>query len=892
MAIGAGQAKDYCTSGFISLDRMHAVLGNYNGKDVEEFGGSAQAIIPGINFTCSGSIESWTFGARWEQDTDFIELQIWRPGSEDGSYTKVGSTTINVEEEGQTDLYQYPLSSPLHFQAGDILGYYQPARTNSRWLLRFEREGRGRQLRYYDIRTSAARQLNATGPGDNRFQLFVNVVTDSPDCVCGFMSVERMRLLLGLDSVGGRINTQSRQQITPDIRFTCDGMITKWIVGADWANHKNLYPELQVWRSSGNGTYRKINGTLIDVDSSTESKQRVYEYNNFPPIPFQAGDILGVFMPQSRDSKLKLRAEEGHGHTNYYIPTADSDTVSPYDSIDLQQLQDTPQVSSSVYHPLVTVEIVVKTPQTSSVTHLQTTTAISQTPPGKSHSSVGAGVGGAVGAAVVLLIAMSVLGAGLLIVWRRRNTSKLVQQPVPVNATAAHFDSPVYGGNAVPGNDNGIHCYKSTQQQEDNSIILYESHSADYESVTSPSNPWPVALHNPLYSDTGHVTDEGEALVSTTEHPYVLTTIQRKRGMEKGDQEDVYSTPYTTDGQQEFFEETDIYWAPASTVTGIYEQLSHHKYREISRLHIEVGESLGSGQFGMVSRGKWLAAVGGPVDVAIKTLQPSAKETDRVKFLQEAAINGQFRHPNIVQLHGVVTVGDPVMIVLEYTPNGDLRNFLHSMKAQHSPSQQGELSQQCLSFSQHVAAGMSYLAGKAFVHRDLAARNILVSETRVCKVADFGMARDLDEGSYYISHGGQIPVKWTAPEALHYKKSSAASDVWSFGCLMYEIWSLGHKPFEGFANPETIVMIDEGKRLAPPPGCPLEMYCLMITCWNSDKSGRPQFREIVQTLSQSEDELLFIPEEVTRGHPQASILGAPLEAGRDLYPQLQNTYIH
>ena len=105
----------------------------------------------------------------------------------------------------------------------------------------------------------------------------------------------------------------------------------------------------------------------------------------------------------------------------------------------------------------------------------------------------------------------------------------------------------------------------------------------------------------------------------------------------------------------------------------------------------------------MVNRGKWLDGVGGSVDVAIKTLQPSAKETDRVKFLQEAAINGQFRHPNIVQLHGVVTVGDPVytgrkhvsnlyfpyygqfpqvMIVLEYMPNGDLRDFLHSLKAQ------------------------------------------------------------------------------------------------------------------------------------------------------------------------------------------------------------------
>ena len=162
-----------------------------------------------------------------------------------------------------------------------------------------------------------------------------------------------MRLLLGLDRVGRVLNTTgNRQQLTPDIQFTCDGMITKWIVGANWGN-KNLYPELQVWRSSGNGTYRKINGTLIDVDSSTESK--VYEYNNFPPIPFQVGDILGVFMPRSWDSKLRLRAEEGHGYTNYYIRTADSDTVSPYDSIDLQQ--DMPQVSSSVYHPLVTVEI-------------------------------------------------------------------------------------------------------------------------------------------------------------------------------------------------------------------------------------------------------------------------------------------------------------------------------------------------------------------------------------------------------------------------------------------------------------------------------------------------------------------------------------------------------
>ena len=167
------------------------------------------------------------------------------------------------------------------------------------------------------------------------------------------MSVERMRILLGLDSVGSRITTDKRQQITPDIRFTCDGMITKWIVGADWNSNGSLYPEVQIWRSSGNDMYWKINGTLIEVE--TENEEQIYEYDNFPPIPFQAGDILGVFTPPYPDSKLRVRAETEHGHTNYYIDLNISDTVSPYDGFDLQQ--DIPLISSSVYYPMVTVEI-------------------------------------------------------------------------------------------------------------------------------------------------------------------------------------------------------------------------------------------------------------------------------------------------------------------------------------------------------------------------------------------------------------------------------------------------------------------------------------------------------------------------------------------------------
>ena len=166
---------------------MDVLFGNEGDVVVSGFG-NVQGLFPEVNFTCSGTIQSWIFGALEQSNASgqlLPELQIWRPDGGDGSYTKVesistNSTRIALVEEG---LYQYPLSSPLHFQAGDILGYYQPATINSQWLLRFEQEGRGRQLEYLYPRTSAASQLNVTGSVDNRFQLFVNVVTGK--CIIG-----------------------------------------------------------------------------------------------------------------------------------------------------------------------------------------------------------------------------------------------------------------------------------------------------------------------------------------------------------------------------------------------------------------------------------------------------------------------------------------------------------------------------------------------------------------------------------------------------------------------------------------------------------------------------------------------------------------------------------
>ena len=179
---------------------------------------------------------------------------------------------------------------------------------------------------------------------------FVHDCIDSPGCECGFMSVERMRIFLGLDTVNQRNSYPQRQQITPDMRFTCDGWITKWIIGASVANG-SLYPEIQVWRNTSN-TYQKINGTLI-VIPDTNGVQR-YEFSNFHPIAIQAGDVLGVFLPPATSSRLTLLSEDTTSPTNYYLTTDSTDSESPYDMIDLEN---SPSLMSQAYHLLVSVEI-------------------------------------------------------------------------------------------------------------------------------------------------------------------------------------------------------------------------------------------------------------------------------------------------------------------------------------------------------------------------------------------------------------------------------------------------------------------------------------------------------------------------------------------------------
>ncbi|CAI8056309.1 Ephrin type-A receptor 4a (Fragment) [Geodia barretti] len=392
---------------------------------------------------------------------------------------------------------------------------------------------------------------------------------------------------------------------------------------------------------------------------------------------------------------------------------------------------------------------------------------------------------------------------------------------------------------------------------------------------------------------------------------YVPTTMEE--GNSTGEDYSRLRQPHHSKGSNDdsaFFEGPDIFNEPASSTNEIYQQLSSWKAREIIRKYITLHHRIGSGHFATVCRGVWQRP-GGEQEVAVKELKSGAVEEDRVKFLQEAAIMSQFNHTNVVKLHGIVTIDEPLLIVMELMPNGDLKNYLDRFTAnRRSPRQRRSpgstpppspgsllpitpsLPHQLLSFCRQVADGMEYLAQKRFVHRDLATRNIFLTKDFTCKIGDFGLARDLGGDDLYQSTGGKIPVKWTAPEALQYRHFTSASDAWSYGMVLFEIWSLGHRPFDACSIEKDVMeLIGSNVCQPPPPGCPREMYKLMTLCWNNKASNRPSFSHICEYLNQSDSKLLKLPAELPSTlSPQATQLGASLAEGKGLYSDLQYGY--
>jgi len=249
---------------------------------------------------------------------------------------------------------------------------------------------------------------------------------------------------------------------------------------------------------------------------------------------------------------------------------------------------------------------------------------------------------------------------------------------------------------------------------------------------------------------------------------------------------------------------------------------------------IQILSELGSGQFGVVKLGK----IGNEL-VAVKIMKQGSMEES--SFIDEAEVMANMDHPHLVKLFGIVT-SRPICIVTEFMEHKSLLDYLRKYKSLV------DYPETLLNISKQVCNGMKYLEQKCIIHRDLAARNCLVGRNNVVKVADFGLSRFVPEDEYNASAGAKFPIKWSAIEVLHYAKFSSKSDVWSFGILLWEIFSGGKTPYPGATNREVIDFVDKGHRLNRPLKCSHDVYSLMMSCWLENSASRPNFNFIFEKL--------------------------------------------
>uniref|UniRef100_A0A8C1XAM3 receptor protein-tyrosine kinase n=1 Tax=Cyprinus carpio TaxID=7962 RepID=A0A8C1XAM3_CYPCA len=300
---------------------------------------------------------------------------------------------------------------------------------------------------------------------------------------------------------------------------------------------------------------------------------------------------------------------------------------------------------------------------------------------------------------------------------------------------------------------------------------------------------------------------------------------------------------------------------------------------EFPRDRLKLGEPLGRGAFGQVveATAYGIEKATTCTTVAVKMLKEGATTSEYRALMSELKILIHIgHHLNVVNLLGACTKpGGPLMVIVEYCKHGNLSSYLKSKRGEYSPYKvqqeedlhEGDLGlgtstrldictgtsfgySDLISYSFQVAKGMEFLASRKCIHRDLAARNILLSENSVVKICDFGLARDVYKDPDYVRKGdARLPLKWMAPETIFDRVYTTQSDVWSFGVLLWEIFSLGASPYPGVCIDESFCRrLKEGTRMRAPDYATPEIYQTMLDCWLDRPKDRPTFTQLVEHL--------------------------------------------
>ncbi|XP_060755794.1 vascular endothelial growth factor receptor 1 isoform X1 [Neoarius graeffei] len=323
---------------------------------------------------------------------------------------------------------------------------------------------------------------------------------------------------------------------------------------------------------------------------------------------------------------------------------------------------------------------------------------------------------------------------------------------------------------------------------------------------------------------------------------------------------------------------------------------------EFPQERLQLEKPLGRGAFGRVMQASAFGISNSTccTTVAVKMLKEGATPSEHKALMTELKIlNHIGHHLNVVNLLGACTKpGGPLMVIVEYCKYGNLSSYLRSKRdvfmltrvkgeeerghqdeckscvesqnmqkvsselegerQEENEANNGSVScmnmplhlEDLISYSFQVARGMEFLASRKCIHRDLAARNILLSDNNVVKICDFGLARDLYKDPDYVRKGdARLPLKWMSPESIFDKVFTTQSDVWSYGVLLWEIFSLGASPYPGLnIDEEFCHRLKQGTRMRAPEYSTPEIYTTMLECWERNPSDRPTFTELVGTL--------------------------------------------